>query len=349
MLQKNIMIAIFILNFALIISFPQLIVAQKVDKATLLTGINNLNSSIFSHSPLLEYPIQDKGVLSELLADTAPYIKNNSSNDKVISSAMITVAKESENILKTSEYLYVARNAAVRNSSIERALFASYTKSISNLTSAKKQLQGATYVAPGKRSSREILIGLIDILIPTAQKAYQVYEAEEQEMDERSKDKNYVITFLSASQGKVFELARVFKTPRDTYEKNIRMQAFNQWAEAIRLVDKYVAFNSKSISSDVKNYLSELKQLADALINTTKFINTSVFPKEGIVSGSANDKNLVNAYASIAKRAKSIGLEIKLNISGNVRDVLSAFALIIEATAEKLPTAFNNELKRRNS
>lgn len=351
---KKFTISMFLLGIALSFSVWQSSYCQEAQsKSTLLTGIKNLNLSIFSRAPLFKYPIKDRALLDELFADIAIYTSKNSQQDRTIISAMGTIAKETENIIKTSEYLYTAQQAAVRNLPLERALFAGYAQAIKKLKDAQTQLKKETYFASGKRSSREILIALLDTLIKTTEKAYKSYEDQEAQADKMSKDKDYVITFFSAAQGKVFDFFRVFKTPKDAGERNEKMQAYAQWNEAVRLVEKYIAFTNKPVSKEINAYLAALKQLADQLINTTKFINTSVFARENTITGSLNDRELVNDYADIDKEAKAIGTKLRApefaktaNLR-NCRDVLSASALIIEATAEKLPSAFKSEITKR--
>lgn len=144
----------------------------EVKKDDLTKKNANLQSATFGGSPIFKYKVKDSNIWNALITDVSNYVAKNGSDDKVLKANLAIISNEANAILNTTKIIFnVIYSTRQTVTDSDKKLFDPYTTSVTNLEKAKKALTSETYVFPGKRDSRSVLVDYAILLIQIAQTA----------------------------------------------------------------------------------------------------------------------------------------------------------------------------------
>lgn len=144
----------------------------EIKKDDIAKKNTNLQNVTFGGSPIFKYKIKDTTLWNALISDISQYVAKNGSDDKVLKANLNIIINEANSILNTTKIIYgsiFSSRQAVTDT--DKKLFNPYTIAVTNLEKARKTLKDETYVFPGKRDSRAVLVDYATMLIGIAQSA----------------------------------------------------------------------------------------------------------------------------------------------------------------------------------
>lgn len=150
-------------------SAPAVKELKKDDLVKVMTALSEIT---FGGKPIFKYKVKNSSPWNELTTQVSQFVAKNGSDDKVLKTNLNSVINSANNILNTTKIAYNSLFATTKSlKESDKAMFDPYNKAISELAAAKKALTNETYIMPGKRDSRSLLVEYINALGKIAQAA----------------------------------------------------------------------------------------------------------------------------------------------------------------------------------
>lgn len=269
----------------------------EIKKDDLLNRIKQL-PKVFGGTPAFKFQIKDNATWNSIMDDIIQFTTKNSSDDKVIKNNRTALINEANNIFNTTKIVYGSIYSKKRDAyESDKKLFDQYSPALVAIQKAKKALKDETYVIPGKRDARTVLVAYAEQLEKMAQDGYDAYKK---------------LTFTSGSSSKpTGKTIIIYNNTKNKIEVKLKTAAGNKEIilDAEKLSQEIPVTSPGSATTNIVQAIS-VKPLSSSTFSLKSSLTDKPFNSVVVTKINDSFKNNNSAKFTISTDGQAYSLDV---------------------------------------